>query len=117
LEVVLLTIALLVLNPPIPPSVVWDSAQRQDWKWNGQYTWTQVEKAEWMEELCRGQTHGWLVGCVNNLTDGSCEVFSAFPESMARFIFGPAGLESLRDHELKHCDGFRHRSIFDEAEA
>jgi len=43
-------------------------------------------------------------------------VFSAFPESMARFIFGPAGLESLRDHELKHCDGFRHRSIFDEAE-
>lgn len=115
MEAILLTIALIIVNPT-PKLVVWDEARIQGWAWNGKYFWHEVRDPELMDELCIGKPSIFPAqACVNRLTDGSCEVFSAYPEWLAKRVWSYSW-ETLWDHELGHCMGKVHRSIFDPAE-
>lgn len=116
MEAILLTVALLVLNPT-PKLVVWDEARIQGWAWNGAYYWHVINDADMIDELCVGRDTVLPVqACVNRLTDGSCEVFTPYPEWLAKVAMSYSW-ESLWAHEMKHCAGLVHRSIFDPAEA
>lgn len=114
MEAFLLSILFLLIDPT-PPLVVWDKKVTY-WEWNGEYTWTVVHNPEWLEGLC--QTEPTLMpvkACAKRMSDGSCDIYSSYPEWLAKVTWSYS-FEPLWDHEMKHCMGYRHRSIFDEAE-
>lgn len=90
------------------------ASMRPDFTWakteeaSARHEWIQVSWAR-MFELCRidPTVMANLGACAFNDPGRTCRVYSFLPEQVAKLRISGDG-ESLFDHELRHCAGWRH---------
>ena len=107
-RIYLLLLALVLFSgcAIFPPDYVWERVYPA----SARYEWHVKSRAE-VEGMCprlKGSRSPGI-GCASQIMESStCYVFSNVSEDVADRWTSGDGL-SLREHELKHCDGWRHQ--------